>query len=272
MNTALLWFSGTGNSLHAAKRLADGLEGDCELSPLSRTAEDPPVEADRVGLVFPVYAWGPPNIVLRRLRAGLPLAGDPEVFAVATCAGSAGGTLVAVRRQLSRHQRQLAGGLVVRMPESYLPMGGREEAPKRESILRQADRRIDEIAADVNAGRWRVHESNLFVRGLSRMVNRLARGHWPRADKNFSVDDTCVKCGRCAAICPVGDVELVAGRPTWLGKCEQCFACLHWCPVSAIQYGKKSRSQPRYTHPGVDVDEMLAAGVPAPAGPEQPEE
>ncbi|MFP4141665.1 MAG: EFR1 family ferrodoxin [Phycisphaerae bacterium] len=262
MKTTLLWFSGTGNSLYVAKRLAEKLEGESELIPFSKLVGIDPIEADRVGLIFPVYGWGAPNLVARRLSEGLPLAGRPVLFSVVTCAASRGATLQQVRRLLKADGRKLSGGYVVTMPENYPPMGGPPNREGIERILDDADRSIGRAAKRINAGKMSVPARGTLMRMISRVVNHFASRHWTGADQNFSVDKSCISCGRCEAICPVGDVKLVDGRPTWQGHCEQCFACLHWCPVSAIQYGRKTRSQPRYHHPGVSIEDMLAGGTP----------
>ena len=67
------------------------------------------------------------------------------------------------------------------------------------------------------------------------------------SDKPFSVDaDKCVSCGACESRCPVGNIRLVDGKPTWNGNCAQCTACINGCPVQAIQYGKRSAGRVRY--------------------------
>ena len=53
------------------------------------------------------------------------------------------------------------------------------------------------------------------------------------------------------------NIEMVNERPAWLHRCEQCFACLQWCPQEAIQYGKKTVKYPRYHHPEVTLKDML---------------
>jgi MinD superfamily P-loop ATPase len=34
-------------------------------------------------------------------------------------------------------------------------------------------------------------------------------------------------------------------------------ACLQWCPVEAIQYGKKTIGRKRYHHPSIAVADMF---------------
>ena len=37
------------------------------------------------------------------------------------------------------------------------------------------------------------------------------------------------------------NIELEEGRPVWLHHCKACQACIQYCPVEAIQHGKKGR-------------------------------
>ena len=84
-------------------------------------------------------------------------------------------------------------------------------------------------------------------------------------DKSFWVDEKCNACAICRSICPCGNIALEAGKPVWLHHCEQCLACIQWCPREAIQFGKKTPRYERYHHPEVTLQDMLA-------GPAPPEE
>ena len=76
-------------------------------------------------------------------------------------------------------------------------------------------------------------------------------------DKNFHIDGTCTSCGICERICPVKNITLEAGRPVWHGSCEQCLACIQWCPEECIQYGRKTKNYERYHHPEVKVNDVF---------------
>ena len=66
-------------------------------------------------------------------------------------------------------------------------------------------------------------------------------------DKKFMVDqDVCIKCGKCAKVCPVDNIK--GTPPSWLhnGKCTSCLACYHYCPVHAINFGNITRKRDQY--------------------------
>ena len=58
----IFYFSGTGNSRRIALRLA-GLTADKAVDIVSLTDIPDPKTERRIGLVFPVYAWGLPEPV-----------------------------------------------------------------------------------------------------------------------------------------------------------------------------------------------------------------
>ena len=85
----IYYFSGTGNSLHVARQLADRL---CEqLSPIV----NPVLTHDKsIGLVFPVYSWGIPSVVdnfIRRFFQSAEVQSETTpayVYALMTCTGT----------------------------------------------------------------------------------------------------------------------------------------------------------------------------------------
>ena len=97
----IFYFTGTGNSLYAAARLAHAT-ADRVVSIAECMQQETfsfPEPCERVGFVFPVYWYGLPVIVERFLDR-LALGGCDYVYAVVTCGGSAGGTTDALRARL----------------------------------------------------------------------------------------------------------------------------------------------------------------------------
>ena len=67
--------------------------------------------------------------------------------------------------------------------------------------------------------------------------------------KKFRSTEACVSCGRCAAVCPLGNIRMESGRPVWGENCTHCMACISRCPCSAIEYGQKTVGKVRYVCP-----------------------
>jgi Pyruvate/2-oxoacid:ferredoxin oxidoreductase delta subunit len=96
----------------------------------------------------------------------------------------------------------------------------------------------------------------ILWRFLSKAAYPFFRRFVKHGDWFFTVDDQCNGCGICAKVCPVKDIEMLDGKPRWLGHCEQCYACFHWCSQKAVQCGRSSK-QHRYHHPAVSLTDFV---------------
>lgn len=58
--------------------------------------------------------------------------------------------------------------------------------------------------------------------------------------------NTCIGCGQCVKRCPMNNISIKDNKPVWKSCCTHCMACICYCPLEAIEYGKKSVGKPRY--------------------------
>ena len=262
MKTDLFFYTGTGNSLWTARMLAKEL-GDAEIIPISRTSGDPIVSgAEAIGIIFPVHIWGLPRRVIAFVDA-LEKNGSRYHFAVAVNAGQVAATLLQLNKRMQTRGLTLSSGFELAMPSNYIPWGG--PGPEAEQIRRieAAREKIGRIAAAVAAREKRpVEKGPLWQNIIFTGFNRLSFSRVPTMDKGFWVDEKCNVCGVCKTICPCGNIDLQADRPVWRHHCEQCLACIQWCPQEAIQFGKKTPRYKRYHHPKVTLQEMIVAAKP----------
>jgi ferredoxin len=262
LKTDLFYYTGTGNSLWIAWMLAREI-GDAQMIPLSRISlEKGEQQADNVGIIFPVHMWGVPRRVIVFLNA---IVKDPSryYFAVAVNAGQVAATLLQLKKLMRGKGLSLSSGFEIVMPSNYIPWGG--PGPKDKQTIRfiKAEEKIKAIADFVTKREHRPVEKGPFWQNiLFTGLNRLAFPHVPTMDKGFWVDEKCNSCGICKRVCPSGNIELKEGRPVWLHHCEQCLACIQWCPAEAIQYGKKTQRYERYRHPEVKLSDLLSGLTP----------
>ena len=256
MNSLIYCYSGTGNSLWTARTIAGKL-GDAEVVPMTGTGEGPvPGGADSVGLVFPVHIWGVPRRV-RQFIDTLASAKPGYVFAVAVNAGQVSNTLVQLEKLLKARGIALAAGFSVVMPSNYIPWGGPGTVEACAARYESAGKRIEAIADTVSERRTMpVEKGPLWQRIVFTWAYNMSFKRVPDMDKSFWTDEKCNSCGICAKVCPAGNIALDGGRPAWLHRCEQCLACIQWCPREAIQFGKKTPAYPRYHHPAVTLKDM----------------
>jgi ferredoxin len=261
MKTDLFYYTGTGNSLWVARELAKGL-GDAQIYPMSRIPrEGISNAADAVGIIFPVHIWGLPYRVITFAEA-LPKDRPRYHFAVAVNAGQVAATLCQLKKLAHAKGILLSAGFEIAMPSNYIPWGGPGPEEKRIGRFDKARKKIVQIAAAVAKREERpVEKGPLWQNVLFSWLYRLSFPRVPGMDKSFWVDEKCNACGICKAICPCGNVALAADKPVWLHHCEQCLACIQWCPQEAIQFGKKTIRYERYHHPDVSLQDMMTVPV-----------
>jgi ferredoxin len=262
VKTIIYYFTGTGNSLAAAKTIAAILK-DCQLVPIASLRDTPgeiiPV-ADRVGIICPVYDAGVP-VIVSEFAARLDLSRAAYTFAVVTLGGIGISALHQLSRIVEKRQgRHLDAAFAVKMPGNFPPVGRSRQVEPGDPVLAAADARLKEIAGTIENG---ISVPPGFS-PLSALIHRVSWGSFSRSvrgsDKAFSVSDACTSCGICESVCPVTNIRMVNGRPSWQHHCECCCACLHFCPVEAIQLnvlqGTKGRG--RYRHPDLKLADMEA--------------
>lgn len=261
MKSVVYYFSGTGNSLAVAKGIAGGI-GECTLLPIASFRDAPsPIDpgADTVGIVCPVYFVGLP-VLVAEFAGRLDLSRVSYLFAVVTLGGmGASPALHLLDRILSgKSGRSLDAGFKVLMPGNYLPLYQAPEGEKREKILTGAAAEVPHIVDAVSRRERHPPGTSLISPILLKLAYRKFSRTVHERDHDFTVDAACTSCGTCARVCPVGNIRMSDGRPDWLHHCEMCLACLHFCPVTAIQWGPRTRDRPRRLHPDITVTDMIA--------------
>lgn len=246
----ILYFSGTGNSRHAALRIA-GIVGDeaLDLFERIRTGDAAPLSSDRPWvLVTPTYAWRVPRVVEKLLRR-TELRGNRDLYFALTCGDGAGDAARYAARLCADMGMNFRGCAAVVMPENYIALFDAPDEARAREIVRAADARIDALGARIAAGvPLPETKSGALGKFLSGPVNPIFYRFIVK-DKKFRASDACTACGLCARRCPMGNIRLTGGKPIWSGKCTHCMACICDCPQSAIEYGRASVGKPRYRCP-----------------------
>ena len=258
MRTDLFYYTGTGNSLWAARTLA-GLLDNAEILPIARLPEDwRSSTPDAIGLIFPVHVWGLPARVID-FAAALTDKQSAYSFAIAVNAGQVAATLLQLEKLLLTKGITLSAGFDLVMPSNYIPWGGPGPIDKQRQRFHSAREKLARIAATVEAREKRpVEKGPLWQNIFFTRINKMTFPRISAMDKSFWSDTKCNACGICRRVCPSSNINLSAeGKPVWQHRCEQCLACLQWCPRESIQFGKRTPRYERYHHPDVKLREMI---------------
>ena len=257
MKTTIYYYTGTGNSLWVARAVSEGL-GEANLVSIPDCRDDELTgNADTIGLIFPVHIWGAPAPIVR-FAGGLKSLRPGYLFAIAVHGGQVANTLVELRGILKKRGVALNSGFEIAMPSNYIPWGGPGPAEKRNRQFEEAKAKTARIAAHVRNRRiGPIEKGPLWQRVVFTLIHKVSFNRVPGMDRNFWVDEKCNECGLCARVCPAGNITISGGKPSWNHRCEQCLACIQWCPREAIQYGKKTSRYERYHHPEIILKDVL---------------
>ena len=265
----IFYFSGTGNSKWVAENLAGLLhEKTADISVLNFESGNKEYKDyieeiaqgikndEYIGFVFPVYAWGAPEIVIdfvKKLKKFLgnannlrDAADNPEgktfTFALATCGEEAGYTLKNFSKIIP-----LKSSYSLVMPNNYVVGSDLEDEETVVSMLKQAQKDISLMGEELGTKKevYRVHEGS--AAGLKSGLVNFGFNKFARSTKSFYTTDACTGCGLCAKNCPTHTITMENNRPVWGSQCYQCLKCINRCPAAAIQYGKATESRGRYT-------------------------
>lgn len=246
----IFYFSGTGNSAWVARQLAEGQNEEL-LSiamEIDRNKAYKLKEGEKVGFVFPVYAWGPPKIVLRFIHQ-LKLDKPGYLFFVCTCGDDTGRTAQIFSSAVTRKGWQCVAGYSVTMPNTYVSLPGFDvddkdiETQKVQNAVARVRFINEEITSRAQMKQYNCHEGALpFTKSY---LLRPLFNAFLMSPKPFHATEACIGCKKCEKVCPVGNIT-VTDRPVWGGNCTQCLACYHVCPVHAVEYGKMTGKKGQY--------------------------
>jgi NAD-dependent dihydropyrimidine dehydrogenase PreA subunit len=254
----IFYLSCTGNTKWAAKEVAN-LTADGNIISIPEAIKNNSYrfalqEGERIGFCFPVHGWRPPKLV-REFISKLVIDGasNAYTYAICTAGDDIGETIDIFNADIKKRGLHLDAALSLIMPESYVGLPFMNvDKPEKEKQKR--DKAKEELTSFAR---------NVILK--NEKAENLARGNWPRinsrllggffihkliTDKPFRVKtDSCIKCGICASVCPVDNIDGGKDKmPVWkhTGDCLACFACYHHCPNHAIEYGKRTKNKGQY--------------------------
>lgn len=247
----IFYFSGCGNSIHVAETLATQLNDTLVFIPQAAREEKYDytlAEGERLGFVFPIYAWAPPQLVLDFIKK-LQLAMKPEyLYFACTCGDECGHTEKIFRKAIMEKGWEVAACFSIKMPETYIGMPGFKLDTEE-----NARKKIDEAEICMSRNIPRLlnqeHFSEIILGSAAWLKSYVINGSFNKFatnDQKYHSTEKCIGCGKCVNVCPLQNISLKEGRPKWHGHCTMCMACYHHCPVNAIQYGKGTEGKGQY--------------------------
>lgn len=241
----IFYFSGTGNSYYAAKKLSEQL--GCGLTDMAVNRKQPHEfhleNNEPVGFVFPVYFFTLNDVVYDYVQQ-LSLSGNGYTFAVITCGGNIGGSGKLLSAELKKRGIRLDRVFSLQMPDNAVFYYDITDKTQTDTASGETEAQLQTILAEIKAE----EASPLSSAGTGRLMRGVY--HLMASTKKFYATDACIHCGKCAKNCPDQAIAIRDGAPVWVNPhCTMCGSCINRCPVRAVQYGKGTVKRNRYEHP-----------------------
>lgn len=246
----VFYFTSTGNSLEAAKKLS----GKAVSIPSVLKRSEFTFEDDIIGIITPNYQGDLPAPVKEFLSKVNFKA--KYIFGIITYGFFNAATnfkLEALGKTHGIHFNYINSLLMVDNSFLYFEM----EKEIKKLPKKKVDEHIKVIKNDVLARKQKVNGNDFAIKGLAKIIEKISAGNSEDFSKNFEIDSSCFNCGICEKVCPINNI-VIKDKPIINDKCIRCGACWHNCPQKAIHYkGEKSKTQ--YRNANVTVQEIIKA-------------
>lgn len=236
MKHIIYYFSGTGNSMRTAVRIAEKIGGaeiiSVRCNPENASAEN----ADVIGFICPVYEWDMPG-TMKEFVGKLKVNPDAYIFMIATYVAIQGKAFETMEKILLQKKARLNYGMALRCVASqciaYPPF------PPEKLMIPYMEKSIDRIGRELSERKNRTCPAMGWLTG--KLYPKLMAPYMAieqEYDKGFYTDERCIGCETCAKVCPTQNITIQKHIPVWNHRCHGCNACVAYCPTKAIQFTK----------------------------------
>ncbi|MBN2061830.1 MAG: EFR1 family ferrodoxin [Deltaproteobacteria bacterium] len=230
----MIYFSPTGTTRRVLEGISQGLDME-KIEHIDLTLSDSrkPEHANLSGVIsligVPVYGGRVPVIAinaLKRLKAG----NIPAVIIAVYGNRAYEDALIELRDlSLKRGFFPIAGGAFI----------GEHSLSNKETPIASGRPDKKDIEQAVSFG-MRVKNKITEIHSLDEIPHLTVPGNFPYREikkaKKYSpvtVEELCIKCGRCTQVCPTEAVRMNESVTTDQEKCIRCCSCIKNCPTGA---------------------------------------
>ena len=255
------YFSGTGNSLYAAKELQKRIP-EIKLIPIVSLLDKDKIKASvkKIGFVFPLYFTTVP-VPVRNFIRRLDLSSAEYIFAVITRLGTWSYANIGLEEILKNKGKKLNSYFHLKMANNS-PTGLKPGPGDKNWIKKTTKEKILKMDTDIrsdldmiqrvikNNENYPAKKAACLSRFFGNFFSKLTENN--NAEIPYYIDSTCTGCGTCENVCLSKKIKLV-DKPIWQKdiQCYYCYACFNFCPEQAILHKKYKLKTGRYFHPGI---------------------
>ena len=160
-----------------------------------------------------------------------------RVFIIATMGLFSGDGAGVAARLFKRYGAQVWGGLHLKMPDCICDVKALKRTPaQNKQIVIQAEERIKSAVCNLKNGTPTKDGLGFLCHIAGLLGQRIWFYHKTQvySDKIQIDTDACIKCGKCALVCPMNNLSLSKCKIVANGRCTLCYRCVNQCSEKAI--------------------------------------
>ena len=252
----VLYFTGTGNSLYVAKKLDNVTFSIPQLI----HNDNKVYEADRIGIVCPVYGHEMPALVKQFIKDA---AFHTNYFYLVLTYGRIHGGAAELAEQYLKECGLEADYInTIKVVDNYLP-----DFDMNEQLAIDPEKKVDEhiamIKADIDACKhWKQKVTQADRNWYQKYLDIRKKEPIDVKHGIFRVLDHCIGCGICMRVCPTGSIQVKNQHAQYIdtGNCQMCLACVQHCPENAIRLTIPEKNpMARYHNGNIRLSEIVEA-------------
>lgn len=247
----IFYFTATGNSLYAAEYLGDELVS----IPQVYRNENQVYEADRIGIVCPVYGHEVPPMVRDFMKKA---EFHTDYFYMVLTYGNRHGGAAELAQELCEECGIEPSYInILLMADNWLPGFNMNEQSK---LDKKVEEHLQKIREDIDSRKIGISEVTDADRAAHEqfLANqaKLPADLWQHL---IRVGEDCTGCGICTEVCPSGSLRMENGRAVHIaGNCQACLACVHNCPAKVMGLNIPEKNpEARYRNEHVTLKEII---------------
>jgi ferredoxin/flavodoxin len=243
MNNAtvdIYFFTGTGNTFLAASKIAQSLESkNCKVSifDIAKTDANSLNLSHTIGIGFPIAFCNTFPIVKDFINTFPNVKNTTEVFIFTTMGDSSLNAASNFGHILQSKGYKLIGASGFLMPNNFIAV---QKENKNIKKRQKAYRQMEIFANNLINTDTKPIKINIFFK-LCFIITNFITDRWKgklfQKIVKFKIQkNKCIKCGLCAKLCPVENIDFKGIYPTFKAQnCQICMRCISYCPQKAIK-------------------------------------
>ncbi len=252
----VFYFTGTGNSLYIAKML----DNDIVSIPQILNSDNLVFEADRIGIVCPIYGHKMPAMVKEFVQKAAFRTN--YLFVVLTYGNRHANAVELAADTFERARKKADYITTLLMVDNFLPVFDMDEQRKIDKAIAQ---QLAIIKMDIEAQKRKYQEVTSEDRAVHKGYLVLVQQQPETIWADFDFTDDCIGCGICTRVCPASCIHLEKQKAIRsVENCQACYACVHACPTAAIKVRKilgfqEKNPKARYRNEHIALSEIITA-------------